>query len=70
MPEIVVVMDYAKKKIKESFERGSQVIYNKIFKIFNEIWTNQMEQLLYDATLFLNHPNIIQLKRKMCQRQP
>lgn len=68
MPEIVAAMDYAKKKVKEAFEGGSQIICIKVLKIINERWTTQMEQLLYDAALILNPSKYFSIKAKDAAR--
>ncbi|KAK8946941.1 Mitochondrial import inner membrane translocase subunit TIM22-1 [Platanthera zijinensis] len=53
MPEVYVAMEEAKQKIKEHFDNKER-LYKKIIEIIENRWTNQMEQKLYRAALFLN----------------
>ncbi|KAL6563638.1 hypothetical protein OROGR_002597 [Orobanche gracilis] len=53
LAEIASAMDFAKNKVKASFEK-KQALLNKVLRIINDRWENQMGKPLYGAALFLN----------------
>ncbi|KAK8916557.1 hypothetical protein KSP39_PZI022500 [Platanthera zijinensis] len=63
MPEVYVAMEEAKQKIKEHFDNKER-LYKKIIEIVEKRWTNQMEQQLYRAALFLNPGKYFEYEEK------
>jgi hypothetical protein len=63
LPEIMAAMDFAKKTIKETLAE-KPTLRDDVLKYFDERWTNQMEQKLYGAALFLNPGKYFAIKEK------
>lgn len=53
LAEIAYAMDFAKNKIKASFEK-KRALLSKLVKIIDDRWKNQMGKPIYGAALFLN----------------
>ncbi|XP_074344032.1 uncharacterized protein LOC141683227 [Apium graveolens] len=54
LAEVASAIDYAKVQIKKIFGSGKIAIRNKVVKIIEDRWNNQMGKPLYGAALFLN----------------
>ncbi|XP_074378077.1 uncharacterized protein LOC141719598 [Apium graveolens] len=54
LAEVASAIDYAKVQIKKIFRGGKTPIQNKVVKIIEDCWNNQMGKSLYGASLFLN----------------
>jgi hypothetical protein len=59
----MAAMDFAKKTIKETLAE-KPTLRDDVLKYFDERWTNQMEQKLYGAALFLNPGKYFAIKEK------
>ncbi|XP_074351687.1 uncharacterized protein LOC141690823 [Apium graveolens] len=54
LAEVAYVVDFAKTQVKKAFGSQKVAIQNKIVKIVEERWSNQIGKPLYGAALFLN----------------
>jgi hypothetical protein len=61
MPEIWAAIDVAKEKIGEAL-KGKPALQKEVLDIVQKRWTNQMEQKLHGAALFLNPSKFFRIK--------